>query len=71
VWGARVAEGERVQVDTASGPSEVRSLAVAFQSMSQRLVELDEQRELRMCGGALEARQSAAGFTVTGRLPAA
>jgi two-component system osmolarity sensor histidine kinase EnvZ len=47
---ARLAEGERVQIDTSSGPSEVRSLAVAFQSMSQRLAELDEQREL-MLGG--------------------
>jgi two-component system osmolarity sensor histidine kinase EnvZ len=47
---ARLAEGERVQIDTSSGPSEVRSLAVAFHSMSQRLAELDEQREL-MLGG--------------------
>jgi two-component system osmolarity sensor histidine kinase EnvZ len=47
---ARLAEGERVQIKTSSGPSEVRSLAVAFQSMSHRLAELDEQREL-MLGG--------------------
>jgi two-component system osmolarity sensor histidine kinase EnvZ len=47
---ARLAEGERVQIDTSAGPSEVRSLAAAFQSMSQRLAELDEQREL-MLGG--------------------
>ena len=47
---ARVAEGEKVEIDTGSGPSEVRSLAVAFQSMSHRLAELDEQREL-MLGG--------------------
>jgi two-component system, OmpR family, osmolarity sensor histidine kinase EnvZ len=47
---ARLAEGERVRIDTSSGPSEVRSLAVAFESMSQRLAELDEQREL-MLGG--------------------
>jgi two-component system osmolarity sensor histidine kinase EnvZ len=47
---ARLAEGERVQIKTSSGPSEVRSLAIAFQSMSHRLAELDEQREL-MLGG--------------------
>ena len=47
---ARLAEGKRVHIETSSGPSEVRSLAVAFQSMSQRLAELDEQREL-MLGG--------------------
>ncbi len=46
----RVAEGERVAVDTASGPDEVRSLAVAFQAMSARLAELDEQRELMLAG---------------------
>ena len=47
---ARLAEGDRVEVDTGSGPKEVRSLAVAFQSMSQRLAEHDQQREL-MLGG--------------------
>jgi two-component system osmolarity sensor histidine kinase EnvZ len=47
---ARVAEGEKVDIATDAGPSEVRSLAVAFQSMSHRLAELDEQREL-MLGG--------------------
>jgi len=46
----RLAEGEHVAVNTASGPSEVRSLAVAFQSMSHRLAELDEQRELMLAG---------------------
>ncbi len=47
---ARLAEGDRVEVDTSSGPKEVRSLAVAFQAMSQRLAEHDQQREL-MLGG--------------------
>jgi two-component system osmolarity sensor histidine kinase EnvZ len=47
---ARLAEGERVEVETGSGPKEVRSLAVAFQSMSHRLAEHDQQREL-MLGG--------------------
>jgi two-component system osmolarity sensor histidine kinase EnvZ len=47
---ARLAEGDRVEVDTGSGPKEVRSLAVAFQSMSHRLMEHEQQREL-MLGG--------------------
>jgi two-component system, OmpR family, osmolarity sensor histidine kinase EnvZ len=47
---ARLAEGDRVEVDTGSGPKEVRSLAVAFQSMTHRLTEHDQQREL-MLGG--------------------
>jgi two-component system osmolarity sensor histidine kinase EnvZ len=47
---ARVAEGERVAICDTSGPREVRALAGAFQSMSHRLAELDEQREL-MLGG--------------------
>jgi two-component system osmolarity sensor histidine kinase EnvZ len=47
---ARVAEGERVDIAATRGPSEVRSLALAFQAMSHRLAELDEQREL-MLGG--------------------
>jgi two-component system, OmpR family, osmolarity sensor histidine kinase EnvZ len=47
---ARVAEGEKVDIETGYGPSEVRALAVAFQSMSHRLAELDEQRELMLAG---------------------
>jgi two-component system osmolarity sensor histidine kinase EnvZ len=47
---AHLAEGGRVDIATGSGPSEVRALAVAFQSMSHRLTELDQQREL-MLGG--------------------
>lgn len=46
----RVAEGERITVDPVSGPVEVRSLAMAFQSMSHRLAELHEQRELMLAG---------------------
>jgi len=46
----QIAETRPVEVDTASGPSEVRSLAVAFQSMSHRLSELNEQRELMLAG---------------------
>jgi two-component system osmolarity sensor histidine kinase EnvZ len=53
---ARLAEGERVQIETSSGPSEVRSLAVAFQSMSRRLAELDEQRELMLGGVSHDLR---------------
>ena len=47
---ARLAEGHRVPIVPSTGPSEVRALSVAFQSMSHRLAELDEQREL-MLGG--------------------
>jgi two-component system osmolarity sensor histidine kinase EnvZ len=45
-----VAQGERVTIDTRSGPIEVRSLAQAFQAMTHRLAELDEQRELMLAG---------------------
>jgi two-component system, OmpR family, osmolarity sensor histidine kinase EnvZ len=65
---ARVAEGERVQIDTASGPSEVRSLAVAFQSMSQRLAELDEQRELMLGGISHDLRTPLARLRVAAEL---
>ncbi len=47
---ARIAEGERAPITGNSGPSEVRSLAAAFESMSHRLAEQEEQREL-MLGG--------------------
>jgi two-component system, OmpR family, osmolarity sensor histidine kinase EnvZ len=47
---ARVAEGERVAIRETTGPREVRALASAFQSMSHRLAELDEQRELMLAG---------------------
>jgi two-component system, OmpR family, osmolarity sensor histidine kinase EnvZ len=50
VAAGRVAEGHSVAIDASAGPGEVRDLAVAFQSMSTRLAELDEQREL-MLGG--------------------
>lgn len=46
----RIAEGEKIDIATTGDLREVRSLAVAFQSMSHRLAELDEQREL-MLGG--------------------
>jgi len=47
---ARLAEGERLEIAGGSGPSEVRSLAVAFRSMAQRMAELNEQRELMLAG---------------------
>jgi two-component system osmolarity sensor histidine kinase EnvZ len=47
---ARLAEGERLEIAGGSGPSEVRSLAAAFQSMAHRMAELDEQRELMLAG---------------------
>jgi two-component system osmolarity sensor histidine kinase EnvZ len=46
----QVAEGRSVSIDTQSGPAEVRELAHAFQAMSNRLSQLDGQREL-MLGG--------------------
>jgi two-component system osmolarity sensor histidine kinase EnvZ len=45
-----VGEGHTVHVDTNSGPTEVRSLAIAFQKMTRRLTELNEQRELMLAG---------------------
>jgi two-component system osmolarity sensor histidine kinase EnvZ len=53
---ARVAEGERVAICATSGPREVRALASAFQSMSHRLAELDEQRELMLGGISHDVR---------------
>src|SRR4030081_134820 len=60
----RVGDGEVVAVDTSSGPSEVRSLAVAFQAMSQRLVELDERRELMLAGLSHDLRSPLARMRV-------
>jgi two-component system osmolarity sensor histidine kinase EnvZ len=60
----RVGEGEVVAVDSSSGPSEVRSLAVAFQVMSQRLVELDERRELMLAGLSHDLRSPLARMRV-------
>ncbi len=65
---ARVAEGERVKIETSSGPSEVRSLAVAFQSMSHRLTELDEQRELMLGGISHDLRTPLARLRVAAEL---
>jgi two-component system, OmpR family, osmolarity sensor histidine kinase EnvZ len=45
----RIAEGEAVSIER-TGPSEVRSLAVAIESMAHRLAEVDEQRELMLAG---------------------
>jgi two-component system osmolarity sensor histidine kinase EnvZ len=65
---ARVAEGEQVQIETSSGPSEVRALAVAFQSMSHRLAELDEQRELMLGGISHDLRTPLARLRVAAEL---
>jgi two-component system osmolarity sensor histidine kinase EnvZ len=46
----RVGAGQTADVDTNSGATEVRALAVAFQGMSQRLAQLNEQRELMLAG---------------------
>jgi two-component system, OmpR family, osmolarity sensor histidine kinase EnvZ len=47
---SQVAEGRRVDINTESGPGEVRALAIAFQAMSNRLLQVDGEREL-MLGG--------------------
>jgi two-component system osmolarity sensor histidine kinase EnvZ len=60
----QVARGERVIVNTRSGPSEVRSLANAFQSMSQRLAELEGQRELILAGVSHDLRSPLARMRV-------
>jgi len=60
----RVAEGERVTVDTESGPREVQSLANAFQSMSQRLYEAAEQREFMLAGVSHDLRSPLARMRV-------
>jgi two-component system osmolarity sensor histidine kinase EnvZ len=60
----RVAEGERVKFDSTTGPSEVRSLALAFRSMSHRLGELDEQRELMLAGLSHDLRSPLARMRV-------
>jgi two-component system osmolarity sensor histidine kinase EnvZ len=60
----RIAQGERVMVNTTSGPSEVRSLGAAFQSMSHRLAELDEQRELMLAGLSHDLRSPLARLRV-------
>ena len=60
----RVGQGEVVSLDTQSGPSEVRSLAVAFQAMSHRLAELDEQRELMLAGLSHDLRSPLARMRV-------
>jgi two-component system osmolarity sensor histidine kinase EnvZ len=60
----RVGDGEVVALDVSSGPSEVRSLAVAFQVMSQRLAELDERRELMLAGLSHDLRSPLARIRV-------
>jgi two-component system osmolarity sensor histidine kinase EnvZ len=59
-----VGEGEAVEIDTAAGPSEVRALAVAFQAMSRRLTEVDEQRELMLAGLSHDLRSPLARMRV-------
>jgi two-component system osmolarity sensor histidine kinase EnvZ len=60
----QIALTKPVLVDTSSGPSEVRSLAVAFQSMSHRLNELNEQRELLLAGISHDLRSPLARLRV-------
>jgi len=60
----KVAQGESVEVDVESGPTEVRSLAVAFQAMSRQLTELNEQRELMLAGLSHDLRSPLARMRV-------
>jgi two-component system osmolarity sensor histidine kinase EnvZ len=60
----QVGQGQSVEVDTDSGPTEVRSLAVAFQGMSHRLAELNEQRELMLAGLSHDLRSPLARMRV-------
>lgn len=61
---AKIAEAKPVDVDVASGPSEVRALAVAFQSMSRRLIELNQQREMMLAGISHDLRSPLARLRV-------
>jgi two-component system, OmpR family, osmolarity sensor histidine kinase EnvZ len=65
---ADLSEGRRVAVDTRSGPQEVRAVAVAFDSMTQRMTELGEQRELLMAGVSHELRSPLARIRVAAEL---
>jgi two-component system osmolarity sensor histidine kinase EnvZ len=60
----RVGEGEAVAIDVSSGPSEVQELAVAFEAMSRRLAEVDEQRELMLAGLSHDLRSPLARMRV-------
>jgi two-component system osmolarity sensor histidine kinase EnvZ len=61
---AGVAEGETIGAVDASAPSEVRSLAFALQSMSQRMNELNEQREIVLAGISHDLRSPLARMRV-------
>jgi two-component system osmolarity sensor histidine kinase EnvZ len=61
---ARLAEGDSISVDTSVGPAEVRSLAIAFQSMAHRLAELESQRELLLAGVSHDLRSPLARMRV-------
>jgi two-component system osmolarity sensor histidine kinase EnvZ len=60
----RVGDGEVIAIDGSSGPSEVQDLAVAFQAMSRRLAEADEQRELMLAGLSHDLRSPLARMRV-------
>jgi two-component system osmolarity sensor histidine kinase EnvZ len=61
---SRIAGGEIAPPIPASGPSEVRSLAQALQSMSHRLAELNEERELMLAGISHDLRSPLARIRV-------
>jgi two-component system osmolarity sensor histidine kinase EnvZ len=61
---AGVAEGEPIGAIATSAPSEVLALGQALQSMSQRLAELNEQRELMLAGISHDLRSPLARLRV-------
>jgi two-component system osmolarity sensor histidine kinase EnvZ len=61
---SRIAEGEPVALNTATGPSEVRELATAFSSMAARLVEHEERREIMLAGLSHDLRSPLARLRV-------
>jgi two-component system, OmpR family, osmolarity sensor histidine kinase EnvZ len=61
---SRISEGEPVALNTGSGPSEVRELATAFSSMSARLVEHEERREIMLAGLSHDLRSPLARLRV-------
>jgi two-component system osmolarity sensor histidine kinase EnvZ len=61
---AVVAEGETIGSVDESAPTEVRALAFALQSMSQRLHDLNEQREMMLAGISHDLRSPLARMRV-------
>jgi two-component system, OmpR family, osmolarity sensor histidine kinase EnvZ len=61
---AGVVDGQTIGTVDESAPSEVRALAFALQSMSQRLYDLNEQREIMLAGISHDLRSPLARMRV-------